>query len=305
MQESSVSKTLHTNNVHNNGYDFAALIKSLPALKIFVKPNKYGNESIDFADPHAVKTLNQALLKYHYGIVGWDIPQGFLCPPIPGRVDYIHYITDLLNADNNSSINLLDIGTGANGIYALLACKIYGWQCTASDIDPISLENVAKIVSKNSALEKQLTLRLQANKNHIFEGIIQAGEYFDVSMCNPPFHASLEEALRGNQKKRKNLALNRKEKLNKTLTPALNFGGQKAELWCNGGEMMFLRTMIKESKTFSHQCRWFTSLTSKSDNLKPAKKLLQKLEASEIKEIEMKQGNKITRILAWSFSSNQ
>tara|TARA_B110000977_G_scaffold196596_2_gene277277 strand:+ start:381 stop:509 length:129 start_codon:yes stop_codon:yes gene_type:complete len=40
---------------------------------------------------------------------------------------------------------------------------------------------------------------------------------------------------------------------------------------------------------------------SKIDNVKPAKKLLNKLSATEIREMEMAQGNKITQILAWTF----
>jgi 23S rRNA (adenine1618-N6)-methyltransferase len=59
--------------------------------------------------------------------------------------------------------------------------------------------------------------------------------------------------------------------------------------------------MIKESHTFSTQCRWFTSLVSKAENLKPATRLIRKLGAVDVREIEMKQGNKITRILAWTF----
>lgn len=314
-----VGKDLHPNNLHNYGYDFPALIKSHPALNGHVKTNKYHRESIDFSDPTAVKTLNCALLNHHYGIDEWDIPEGFLCPPIPGRVDYIHYVAELINVNRsgkntqlkNTSIKLLDIGTGANGIYSLLACQVYGWHCTASDIDPLSLENVANIVSKNPALDNRLQLRLQHEKSHVFEGVIQPGEYFDVSVCNPPFHASLKEALKGSQRKLDNLALNRnkasthKTSINKTRrdSPTLNFGGQKAELWCKGGESKFLRIMIKESKEFGRQCRWFTTLISKNENVKPARKLLRKLEASNIKEIEMKQGNKITRILAWTFVS--
>jgi 23S rRNA (adenine1618-N6)-methyltransferase len=306
-------KGLHPNNLHNHGYDFPALIKSHQALNTYVTTNKYDRLSIDFSDPIAVKTLNCALLIHHYGIVEWDIPQGFLCPPIPGRVDYIHYVAALLNishsgqktAFNHSSIKLLDIGTGANGIYSILACQVYGWHCTASDINPLSLDNVANIMAKNPALNNRLQLRLQHEKNHIFEGIIQEGDYFDVSVCNPPFHASLDEALKSSQKKRDNLVINRQERTinsnGRHSTSISNFGGQKAELWCKGGESKFLRMMIKESKTFGKQCRWFTSLISKSDNVQPAMKLLRKLEATDIKEIEMKQGNKITRILAWTF----
>lgn len=135
----------------------------------------------------------------------------------------------------------------------------------------------------------------------MFNGIIQPDEYFDVSVCNPSFHASEEEALKASQLKLSNLARNRGEKKPSTQPAALNFGGLEAELWCKGGEQLFLKKLIKESRVFSNQCRWFTSLVSKSDNVKPSTKLIKKLGATDSREIEMKQGKKITRILAWTF----
>lgn len=297
-----VRKGLHPRNVHNQGYDFPALVKSHPALAPHVKPNAHGNLSIDFADPVAVKTLNAALLNRHYNVVDWDIPEGALCPPIPGRADYIHYIADLLGSGlDQPGIKLLDIGTGANGIYPLLACQIYGWQCVGSDINTESLANVARIITNNPALKDRFTLRTQHDKNHMFEGIIQAGEFFDVSVCNPPFHASPEEALKGSQLKLNNLARSRGEQKANTQSPTLNFGGLGAELWCKGGEQLFLKKLVKESQVYSTQCRWFTSLVSKADTVKPLKKLIRKLGAVDVREIEMKQGNKVTRILAWTF----
>ncbi len=305
-------KGLHPRNLHRDGYDFHSLVKSFSELELYVKANEHGKLTIDFADPLAVKALNTALLKHHYNIHHWNIPEGALCPPIPGRVDYIHYIADLLDigeanmnlANDRSKIKLLDIGTGTNGIYPLLACQLYGWQCVASDINLQSLENVSSIIANNPQLEDRITLRSQHDKNHIFDGIIQEGEFFDVSVCNPPFHVSLEEALKGSQRKVDNLARNRGEHLstkNNKSKLSLNFGGIGAELWCKGGEQLFLKKMIKESKSFSTQCRWFTSLVSKSENVKPAIKLLRKLDAADIREIEMVQGNKITRIVAWTF----
>ena len=301
-----VRKGLHPKNLHNHGYDFPALVKSHPALTPHVKPNAHGQLSIDFADPLAVKTLNAALLNRYYNIVDWDIPEGALCPPIPGRADYIHYMADLFGLGTGleheqPSIKLLDIGTGANGIYPLLACQIYGWQCVGSDINTQSLENVATIIANNPTLKDRFTLRTQHDKNHIFEGIIQAGEFFDVSVCNPPFHASLDEALKGSQLKLNNLARSRGEQKANTNSPTLNFGGQGAELWCKGGEQLFLKKLIRESHVYSTQCRWFSSLVSKTDNVKPAKKLIRKLGAVDSREIEMKQGHKVTRILAWTF----
>ncbi|MFV8570875.1 23S rRNA (adenine(1618)-N(6))-methyltransferase RlmF [Marinobacter sp. SBS5] len=299
-QAKPVRKNLHPRNLHNQGYDFPALVKNHPALAPYVKPNAHGNLSIDFADPLAVKTLNAALLNRYYNVVNWDIPEGALCPPIPGRADYIHYVADLFGPEN-PNLKMLDIGTGANGIYPLLACQIYGWQCVGSDINTQSLENVADIIANNPALKGRITLRTQQDKNRIFEGIIQAGEFFDVSVCNPPFHASLDEALKGSQLKLNNLARSRGEQKAKTQSPTLNFGGMGAELWCKGGEQLFLKKLIKESQVYSTQCRWFTSLVSKADNVKPAKKLIHKLGAVDVREIEMRQGNKVTRVLAWTF----
>ena len=321
---------LHPRNLHRDGYDFDKLTEASPALSPYVRPNPYGNLSIDFADPLAVKALNSALLKLHYQIDAWDIPQGFLCPPIPGRVDYLHYIADLLAgveaADNSNEgddptlagtvavkfnklkINALDIGTGANGIYPLLGIQAYGWRFVASDVDPLSLSNVNTIVKANACLQGKLQTRLQTDHQKVFHGIIQADDRFDITLCNPPFHSSLAEASEGTQRKVKNLAANRAAKGHKpqavpTVEKAaeLNFGGQKAELWCEGGERTFLDNMIRESKDFATQCLWFSSLVSKKENLQPAYAALQKVGAVTVKTIDMTQGNKLTRVLAWSF----
>ena len=308
----SKPKGLHPRNLHSDGYDFTALKESSAGLVSYVKANEHGGETIDFADPLAVKALNRALLQYHYGIDGWDIPEGYLGPPIPGRVDYIHYVAELLGVGDPDdgvfeSVRMLDVGTGANGVYALLASKLYGWRCTASDIEVASLENVAKVLGSNPDLAERVELRLQDDNSHVFEGVIKEGEVYDVSVCNPPFHASLEEAMKGSRKKVANLNKNRGKRAggSSEVLPSsdtvLNFGGQNSELWCKGGEIRFLRKMLKESKKFAQQCQWFTSLVSKSENVKPVLKILTKLEAVEVKEIEMKQGNKVTRIVAWRF----
>ncbi|MFP3977205.1 23S rRNA (adenine(1618)-N(6))-methyltransferase RlmF [Marinobacter sp. KMM 10035] len=303
-------KGLHPRNLHKQGYDFPSLIKSHPAIAPYVKANAYGNLSIEFADPQAVKLLNAALLKHYYGIVDWDIPEGALCPPIPGRADYIHHVAELLGefepfakrVSTQPEITLLDIGTGANGVYPILACQMYRWHCVGSDINARSLENVAGVIAKNPTLKDRFTLRMQNDRHKIFDGVIRKGELFDVSVCNPPFHASQDEALKSSQLKLQNLARNRGEKRPVAASQTLNFGGQEAELWCKGGEQMFLKKLIKESRVFATQCRWFTSLVSKADNVKPSTKLIRKLGATDVREIEMKQGNKVTRVLAWTYT---
>lgn len=285
---------LHTNNPHKGKYDFGILGDNLPELKLFIIKNPAGEDTIDFSNNQSVVTLNKALIKTYYNVDNWDIPEGFLCPPIPGRADYIHYIADLILKKKN--VNVLDIGTGANCIYPIIGSQTYDWNYTASDIDPKSIDNAQKIINSNKNLKNKIKLKLQNDKNHIFIGIIEKKDRFDLTMCNPPFHSSLEEALNANKRKVDNL-----NKKNKTIKKGLNFGGQKAELWCSGGEKLFLKKMAKESAIFSKQVNYFTSLVSNKENLKPTIKILEKLGA-KYKILEMSQGQKISRILAWTFN---
>jgi len=109
---------LHPRNRHSGRYDFPKLIAACPELGEYVILNPYGKQSIDFANPDAVRVFNRALLRQFYGIQHWDIPAGYLCPPVPGRADYLHGLADLLAADNGgviprgAAVRVLDIGTG-------------------------------------------------------------------------------------------------------------------------------------------------------------------------------------------------
>ena len=293
---------LHPRNPHRYRYDFKELILASPEFGKFVKPNNYGSESIDFADPLAVKMLNKAILKQFYDISDWDIPANYLCPPIPGRADYIHYMADLLASCNNGiiptgkSVSVLDIGVGANCVYPIIGNKAYGWHFVGTDIDPVAIRSANQIIEANPKLQGVVECRLQSNPSNFFSNILQPGEVFDLSICNPPFHASAEEAAEGTHRKTRNLGNN------KGTTPVLNFGGQNNELWCAGGEAEFVRRMIKQSSELPNCCKWFSTLISKKSNLPAVYKILQKVGAKQIRNIEMSQGQKQSRIVAWSFS---
>ncbi|RLD61341.1 MAG: 23S rRNA (adenine(1618)-N(6))-methyltransferase RlmF [Bacteroidetes bacterium] len=300
--EHSKEKTkLHKRNRHRKRYDFKVLINTCPELAQFVELNKYNDESIDFHKPEAVKTLNKALLKHYYNIDYWEIPQNYLCPPIPGRADYIHYIAEFLSSKNNgkiptgNKIKCLDIGVGANCVYPIIGNKEYKWSFVGADTDPVSIKSAKKIVDLNQSLKGKIELRLQSKKSDIFYGIIQKDEQFDLSICNPPFHSSLEESQAGTLRKLSNLKHKKIKKAN------LNFGGQSNELWCEGGELRFVKDMIFESKKFSKSCFCFSTLISKQSNLKEIYKSLKKVETVEVKTIPMGQGNKISRIVVWTF----
>lgn len=287
---------LHPRNQHSKGYDFVRLIAQTPELEAFTHSNPVGQTTIDFKDVAAVRMLNRALLKTHYNVDFWDIPAGYLCPPIPGRVDYIHYLADLLASNNNQHIprglhiRALDIGTGASLVYPLTGQSEYGWHFTGVDIDAGALKSAQQICELNKL---DITLRQQHKSEDIFRGVIKPDDQFHITMCNPPFHASMEQASKGTQRKWASLGQGKSKKL--------NFGGQNAELWCPGGEIKFIARMVEQSMEFTDQCLWFTSLVSKKDNLQPLHRILGKAKVADYKVVEMSQGQKTSRFIAWTY----
>lgn len=292
---------MHPNNLHQASYNFDTLVESHPELAPFVMTNEHGTETIDFSNSAAVLHLNKALLKRHYNIKEWSIPEHYLCPPIPGRVDYIHHIFDLLSEnESDKKIKGLDIGVGANCIYPILGSRMFNWDMVGADIDAAAIASAKKNVSASEGLADKIDIRFQETKANIFEGIINEGEHFDFSMCNPPFHTSEEEATKGTLRKLRNLQDEAQPyQTKKEIT--LNFGGQANELWCNGGEALFIKRMIKQSLQFKTQVGWFTTLVSKKESLNKIYKQLDKLKVTH-RTIKMEQGNKKSRIVAWTFA---
>jgi 23S rRNA (adenine1618-N6)-methyltransferase len=293
---------VHPRNRHRDGYDFAALVRTSPALAAHVIRAPHGGASIDFAQPAAVKALNRALLAHDYGVRDWDIPPGYLCPPVPGRADYLHHLADLLATDHGGvvprgrDIVILDLGTGANVIYPLLGQHDYGWCFVGSEVDPVALRNAQTIVQSNPALAGVVQLRRQSSSRAILTGVVGESDRFAASICNPPFHVSATAAARGTQRKVRNLTGGAPRVL------PLNFGGTSRELWCPGGELAFIRRLIAESADFGGQFGWFTTLVSKSAHLPALRASLAQVRARDVRTIDMAQGQKQSRLLAWRFA---
>ncbi|MDF2156596.1 23S rRNA (adenine(1618)-N(6))-methyltransferase RlmF [Algoriphagus sp. CAU 1675] len=301
MSKASPKPGLHPRNLHQGRYDLELLANSDPELRPWVFTNEYGNLTLDFSNPDAVKALNRALLKQYYQVDYWDIPEGYLCPPIPGRADYIHYAADLLARSNGGKIpqgkkvHVFDVGTGANLIYPILGNSIYGWSFFGSEQDPGSIEVAKEILNRNPGLQPNIQIRRQTDFHKIFDGVMQQEEFFDLIVCNPPFHQSEKEAREGSLRKVKNLTGKKVE------NAILNFGGKAGELWCEGGEAEFIRKMIRESLQFRHSCFWFTTLVAKEENLKSIYQMLKKTGVAQYQTIAMYQGSKKSRIVAWTF----
>lgn len=294
-------QSLHPRNRNRERYDLEAMTVSNPELKAYIISNKLGLDSIDFENPNAVKILNKALLNQYYGIKYWEFPDENLCPPIPGRAEYIHHIADLLAENNKGEIPLgkritcLDIGVGASCIYPIIGVVEYGWNFICSEISEASISSAENIVDSNPTLKGKIIFRKQTLSKSIFHGIIHQQDKIDISICNPPFHASNEEAAKGTLRKIRNL---NGGKLNKI---KLNFSGINKELIFEGGEIQFISNMISESKEYAKSCLWFSTLVSKESNIKPIYKALNKQNPTEIRTININTGNKASRIVVWTF----
>jgi 23S rRNA (adenine1618-N6)-methyltransferase len=285
----------HPRNRHRGHYDFPRLVAACPALAQHLRRNPAGEPTVDFADPAAVRLLNRAILADWYGLAAWDLPAGYLCPPIPGRADYIHHLADLLAAERPGPLRALDIGTGASLIYAILARKEYRWSVVATDVDAGALAAAEAIRAGDPDLAAGIEVRRQRDPERIFEGVVHPGERFDLCLCNPPFHASGAEALEGSRRKWRNLGRDGSPR------PVLNFGGQPRELWCPGGEAGFVGRMVAESARHPDLCLWFTSLVARSASLPRLQAALRQAGAARVRVIPMGQGQKESRVLAWSF----
>ena len=291
---------LHPRNRHRAGYDFAALIQVSPELAGCIAPNAAGASSIDFADPAAVRALNRALLKQAYGLEHWDLPPGFLCPPIPGRADYIHSVADLLAEKADASprgdgVRVLDVGVGANCVYPIIGRGEYGWSFVGCDVDASALACAGRIVAKNLLLAG-VELRHQPSAANIFRGVVRDDEAFSACLCNPPYYSSAAQAQEAAQRKWRGLG----REIPGRTTPS-NFGGRGTELWCEGGEGLFARRMIDESLEFRERIGWFTILISQESTLRGVERALKRAGAAARRVLPLAAGHKRGRILAWTF----
>jgi 23S rRNA (adenine1618-N6)-methyltransferase len=294
---------MHLQNPHRNPYNFELLIQANEELEAFVFTNEHEIQTIDFANPKGVFQLNKALLLQHYKLDHYQLPIGHLCPAVPGRADYLCPVKTLLDAhspesNDNIRYRVLDIGAGANCIYPIIGAQLFNWQMVGADIHSDAVASAKEIVAATKGLKNNIEIRHQKDNANIFTGIIKEDEYFDVTICNPPFHTSEIEANKGTMRKLANISKDKDYAFRQELVQ--NFGGKANELWCNGGEALFIKRMIKQSLKHKHQVGVFTTLVSNKEHLNKLYKQLDKAKASH-KTVVMHIGNKNSRMLAWSF----
>lgn len=299
---------LHPANPYGKPYDFPALVQTHPDLARFLRPHPQGGDTLDYNDAEAVRHLNEALMRHHQGLTKWCVPPGHLCPAIPGRIDYLCHLADLLRRDLHSqparSIRILDIGTGATCVYPLLAATQFGWSGVGTESDIDAHTWAKKQIDAHPRWADTLECRLQPNPEHIFSGVTKPDERFSASICNPPFYPSLEDAQK-HVRSGKEIKKAPKEALksNSPVRPQSSFGGTGHELWCKGGEIGFVQRMIQESQVRPDLCVWFTTLVARQGNLAPLEKALRKASVHDWCILPLFAGQKQSRVLAWSFLS--
>ena len=292
---------MHLENPYSDRYDLKRLAIHHPQLQEYIVLNPSGEETIDFSNSTAVYELNKAMLLADFKVEKFELPMGYLIPPVPGRLEYLlqlrEFLSEKFNIDKNTKLRGLDIGSGANSIYCILGLQHFNWTMVGAECDANSVEIAKANMQHTKSLKNKIEIRHQENKSFLFKNIIKTDEQFDFSVCNPPFHTSKEDAFRGSQRKINNLGREFDKK-----KVALNFEGQANELWCNGGEALFIKRLIKESIAFKNQVKVFSTLVSKTDSLASINKQLKKAKANSY-VVPMDLGNKKSRIVLWWFDS--
>ena len=289
-----MSNAKNKKNIFYNDFkpDFLTLIKEFPELKKYILKQNEDNEEefqFDWSNNELSLLMDKSILNYYFNIKYYDIPKGFLIPPIPSRINYINLInsiiTKLINDMDIKNIIGIDIGTGANIIYPILGYSIYKWKFICTEINKEAYNNAKLILQKNN-LENNINIIKQNNKDNIFISILNRENKYIFSMCNPPYY-NYENEIKLEDKKRDN---------------EYNFD----EIYYKNGEYGFFQRYFEESICYKNNVFLYTILIGKKIN---AENIYDKLSSYNdiIKIYNMQKiltGNNVRYIIYWSFFNN-
>ena len=280
---------------------FAELASS-PAHSDLASALAAGNGCLDFSSASAVRSLSRALLMQCFGLTDWTLSDGALVPPIAARAAYLRRMGLIVGGGvpPPHPLSLLDVGTGANLIFPLLAASpVFGWSATGLDVTPAALSGAAANLALNPSLASRIRLVAGSptGRPPILapalggEGGTDAASHFDFSVCNPPFFES--DAARATTAK----------------DPGAAHGGGHAgtaaeTVWQGGGEAGFVCAFASESAAFPHAVTWFSSLLGRKASLTAVRGVLGGLRPQpEVRTFTLAEGGgRTTRwVVAWSW----
>ncbi|XP_021286006.1 methyltransferase-like protein 16 homolog [Herrania umbratica] len=314
------------NKYSDNQPDFSLLASLYPSFKDFVFYSREGRPRIDWTDFNATRELSHVLLLHDHGLHWW-IPDGQLCPTVPNRSNYIHWIEDLLSSDiipktnsNGDNVRGFDIGTGANCIYPLLGASLLGWSFVASDMTDVALEWAERNVKSNPHISELIEIRNArcSPNNPTPEGLNNGESVYseegegllsssigmpaseDKSYHGPPI---LLDVVRDGE--RFDFCMCNPpffESIEEAgLNPKTSCGGTLEEMVCPGGEKAFITRIIEDSVVLKQSFRWYTSMVGRKVNLKFLISKLREVGVTIVKTTEFVQGHTCRWGLAWSF----
>jgi len=287
---------------HHSPIDFRKLAKVAPEINERMVDNYF-----DTREPGNGPILTQVLLNKHFNGLKIQLPPDRLCPPIPNRQLYIVWLKDLLDstgplidetapATTERELVGMDIGTGASAVYPILGCAQRPWKFIATELDEKSFEWAWINLEKNGMLDRVNLVRRTKSYTEDLSPLIPLDELgikrIDFVMTNPPFYESEEDM---------NQRMEEKED-----APVSTHTGAPVELWCEGGEVGFVKQMILESMLLRHRVQWYTAMLSSPQSVEVLLLELKRLDVRNTATTTFIPG-KVTRryALAWTFGDRR
>ncbi|XP_073091126.1 RNA N(6)-adenosine-methyltransferase METTL16 isoform X1 [Manis javanica] len=288
----ALSKSMHARNRYKDKPpDFAYLASKYPDFKQHVQINLNGRVSLNFKDPEAVRALTCTLLREDFGL-SIDIPLERLIPTVPLRLNYIHWVEDLIGHQDSDKSTLrrgIDIGTGASCIYPLLGTTLNGWYFLATEVDDMCFNYAKKNVEQNNLSDLIKVVKVP-QKTLLMDALKEESEIiYDFCMCNPPFFANQLEAKGVNSRNAR-----------RPPPSSVNTGGI-TEIMAEGGELEFVKRIIHDSLQLKKRLRWYSCMLGKKCSLAPLKEELRVQGVPKVTYTEFCQGRTMRWALAWSF----
>ncbi|XP_075957034.1 RNA N(6)-adenosine-methyltransferase mettl16 [Anarhichas minor] len=284
----ALNKSMHPRNRYKDKPpDFAYLASKYPDFQEHVHTSLAGRPVVNFKEPQAVRALTCTLLKEDFGLT-IEIPLERLIPTVPLRLNYIHWVEDLIDGQKQPRRGI-DIGTGASCIYPLLGATMNGWYFLATEVDDICFDYATKNVEQNNMSDLIKVVKVP-QKTLLMDALKEETEIvFDFCMCNPPFFANQLEAKGVNSRNSR-----------RPPPSSVNTGGV-TEIMAEGGELEFVKRIIHDSLQLKKRLRWYSCMLGKKCSLAPLKEELRKQGVPKVTHTEFCQGRTMRWALAWSF----
>jgi 23S rRNA (adenine1618-N6)-methyltransferase len=304
---SQFNARMHPRNPYNAPINIAELARQFPDVcDHVISRSSNGRVVYDWHAPGATYAVTRALLARDFEL-DWQQPLHHLCPPVPGRLNYLLWLQDLVQQDAVAAaappagICVADIGTGASAIFPLLGARRFGWSFVALDSSADALAHARSNVERNG-LQHLITLGLVPHDG----SIVSALDSFPAvthTMCNPPFFSSSSSAAW----RQRVLAADGGGEQNGN--SVIGGGGMAAcaalepELFTEGGEVAFMSKIIQQSAASPcrQRVKWFTCMVGIKADLAALKAACAAAGALQVRTTTFFQGQTLRWGLAWTF----